>query len=117
MGTVARDGYGDVYVPGRRTTQAHRVAYEVFRGPIPEGLHIDHLCRVTCCVNPDHLEPVTPAENNRRAGSAVTHCSRGHEYTPENTYFRKGSDRRGNRDCLECRRIRKRESRARGANW
>lgn len=56
-----RGGYGH-FQHGR----AHRWAYEHFVGPIPEGLHIDHLCRVRCCVNPDHLEPVTPEENFRR---------------------------------------------------
>jgi hypothetical protein len=45
---------------------SHRAAYELFVGPIPEGLHIDHLCRNICCVNPDHLEPVTRQENVRR---------------------------------------------------
>lgn len=59
------DGYGKVTSQGRRTL-AHRVAYEHGRGPIPEGLQIDHLCRQPSCVNPDHLEAVTSAENVRR---------------------------------------------------
>jgi hypothetical protein len=49
---------------------AHRVYYERHKGPIPEGLYIDHLCRNPPCVNPDHLEPVTPAENIRRGRNA-----------------------------------------------
>lgn len=50
------------------TTMAHRRSYETFVGPIPDGLHIDHLCSVPSCINPAHLQPVTQAENNRRAG-------------------------------------------------
>jgi hypothetical protein len=56
---------------------AHRFAYEFLVGPIPDGLHLDHLCRVRHCVNPDHLEPVTVEENNRRSratrSKGVTH--------------------------------------------
>jgi len=54
-------------IGGRRWQQAHRVFYQLFRGPIPAGLHLDHLCRVASCANPDHLEAVTPAENHRRS--------------------------------------------------
>jgi hypothetical protein len=50
----------------KRTVQAHRVVYEAMKGPIPKGLTIDHLCQNTGCVNPDHMEPVTLAENLRR---------------------------------------------------
>jgi len=64
--------YGRFYVGGRggRYVQAHRWSYEASVGPIPEDLTIDHLCMVTPCVNPSHLEPVTQAENNRRAARA-----------------------------------------------
>jgi hypothetical protein len=67
-----RHGYGRFYVGGRggRYIQAHRWSYEASVAPIPAGLTIDHLCRVTRCVNPTHLEPVTGAENNRRAAEA-----------------------------------------------
>lgn len=61
-------GYG-VSWDGERTVVAHRLAYETFIGPIPEGLHLDHLCRVRACINPAHLEPVTQAENNRRSNA------------------------------------------------
>lgn len=100
IGPLRANGYG-MY----NHRPAHRVTYELLVGPIPDGLHIDHLCRVRHCVNPDHLEPVTQAENNRRAGAAKTHCPRDHEYTPENTYNKNGS-----RMCRTCHRDRSREA-------
>jgi hypothetical protein len=63
--TIDRGGYGAL-----NGSTAHRFVYEMYRGPIPEGLHIDHLCRVRHCVNPDHMEPVTKAENCRRGVNA-----------------------------------------------
>jgi hypothetical protein len=77
---------------------AHRVSYELFKGPIPDGLQIDHLCRTTACVNPAHLEAVTQLENARRASAEITHCKNGHEYTLETTY----RDRHGWRSCRVC---------------
>jgi hypothetical protein len=97
-------GYGRLYDSPGRLRYAHAIAWELYRGPIPEGTEIDHLCRVTICVNPDHLEPVTHRENMLRgkAPSAVnnrkTHCIRGHEFTAENTMHIKNGDRR----CRAC---------------
>ena len=88
----------------KRYSHGHRVAYNLFKGPVPEGLQIDHLCRNRRCVNPDHLEAVTQRENILRgmgfAAIAVrtNRCTRGHEYTPENTLRYSG----GKRDCRSC---------------
>lgn len=97
-------GYSVFQVDGRQVYM-HRWSYQHFIGPIPAGLQLDHLCRTTRCVNPAHLEPVTCGENIRRAAvryKSITHCKRGHEFTPENT--RVGSS--GSRNCLECQRLR-----------
>jgi hypothetical protein len=98
-------GYGKTH--GR---YAHRRAYELLVGPIPPGLELDHLCAVPLCVNPDHLEPVTRTENidrrTARLGGSPTSCSRGHEYTPENTYVYMRPGRNvPSRVCRACNRI------------
>ena len=93
------------------TSYAHRVAWMLERGPIPEGLELDHLCKNKLCVRPGHLEPVTHVENVQRAGSwwrAQTHCKNGHEYTEETTLWW-----RGNRRCLICKRAAARRYNAR----
>ncbi len=98
-------GYGKISVNGRDLL-AHRVAYEAFVGPIPDGLELDHLCRVRACCNPAHLEPVTRAENHRRAlpfrtgyvpFNASETCPRGHSRA-ENTYVAPS----GHRKCRPC---------------
>lgn len=108
-------GYGQFGV-GRRLVLAHRWSYEWHNGPIPAGLHLDHLCRVRNCVRPDHLEPVTNRENNRRGDTgaherAKTHCPQGHPYDETNTYSTPGVE--NSRACRECMRRRMREYRLR----
>lgn len=80
------------------TMWAHRYAYMVLVGPLPEGLVLDHLCKNPICVNPSHLEPVTQSENARRGGVMKGYCRKGHFFTPETTLNRKG----GKRECLIC---------------
>jgi hypothetical protein len=105
QGSTDKDGYGQIGGPsphtGKQTMlKAHRVAYELFVGPIPPGLTIDHLCRNTKCTNPVHLEVVTDDENRRRSPAqaaatreraaqqrSATHCKNGHLRTPENFYY------------------------------
>jgi len=101
-----KNGYAKVSV-NRVMRSAHRVSYETFVGPIPDGLELDHLCRVRACIRPSHLEPVTHAENTRRAAHAITHCPQNHEYTQANTY-----QYRNMRYCRACDRERKRSARA-----
>lgn len=92
--------------------RAHRVAYELLVGPIPEGLVLDHLCRVRHCVNPDHLEPVTKRENERRGKCGelfvrVRTCLRGHELSASNVYMWGNPPRRYCRKCYLTRKKRK----------
>lgn len=99
-GGLDRDGYGQFW--DGRTVHAYRYGYEVFKGAIPSGMQLDHLCRNKKCVRPDHLEPVTVGENKRRWAASITHCSWGHEYNKANTYVRAN----GSRKCRECARLR-----------
>lgn len=81
----------------------HRYAYVSLIGTVPEGLELDHLCRVRHCANPEHLEIVTPTQNKNR--TRKTHCIHGHELTEENTvWFFPPSQPFGIRGCIQCRR-------------
>lgn len=101
---ITDKGYGTFSLNGKMR-KAHHIAYELLVGPRPDGLVIDHLCRVRNCVNPDHLEWVAAETNTLRGFSPSakcarkTYCKRGHEFTPENTYIRKS----GARTCRQCR--------------
>lgn len=115
IGGIQSGGYGHVVDKRPRDEKrhrmmlAHRFVYEELVGPIPDGLHLDHLCRVRPCVNPEHLEPVTVLENNLRSAHCnKTHCKHGHALTGENSYVQGRS-----RECRTCRRIQQRRFRAR----
>jgi hypothetical protein len=106
---VPGPGYGSIRLPNGHRTGAHRAVFEILVGPIPEGTELDHLCRFTLCVNPAHLEPVTHKINMRRGhtlnrlNAAKTHCIRGHEFTPENTYVWHPGKPEQSRICRQCR--------------
>ena len=117
-GTTPR-GYGRFMVGSRsdgsrRLVYPHRLAYELVVGPIPEGFSIDHLCRTPSCVNPAHLEAVTPRVNVLRGVSPAASqarqvaCLYGHAFDEANTYV----DPRGRRNCRACRRARERRTAA-----
>ena len=111
-------GYGQFKIGGRYRS-AHRLAFEYFKGMIPENLECDHLCRAAHCVNPDHIELVTHSENVRRGTcpqqirqrqTSKTECPLGHPYDHANTYTRSN----GARYCRKCGSIRERRRRLNG---
>lgn len=116
-------GYGRFNISDRVPMLAHRVSWLLMVGEIPDGLPLDHLCRVPSCVSWLHLDPVTPRENTLRGQTQgaisvrTNRCKRGHEFTPDNTYYWSGG-----RACRTCclarnaaRRQRERTARLRAA--
>jgi HNH endonuclease len=101
--STLRKGYIRVRCDGK-DIMLHRLIYEHFRGPVPQGLLLDHLCRNPGCCNPDHLEPVTSRENTMRGNTLARRwatadcCVNGNPWIPETTLRRKGGARR----CRIC---------------
>lgn len=104
---INAEGYGDLVWDGRGA-RAHRVFYQLYRGPIPSGLTLDHICRVRHCVNPDHLRPLSNRDNILAGVSPVAVnaskrcCLRGHD----DWVVLPGKFGRTRRECLTCRKIR-----------
>lgn len=107
-------GYGKISVRNK-SKWVHRVAYEIAYGPIPEGMDVDHLCRVRCCVNPMHLEAVSRRVNLLRGETVTakhasqTHCKRGHPLSGGNLRIEDKGMGLQARQCRECDKIRVRE--------
>ena len=113
-GAIIPNGYGvGPSVGGSHL--AHRVGWTLYRGPIPEGMYIDHLCRVRSCVNPDHLRPVTPKQNSLENSESrpsknarKAQCPKGHPYSGENLWIRYQAGK-PSRHCRACTRAQKRD--------
>lgn len=103
IGSRSAEGYGNLRLPGNKVRYAHRISYQLTKGEIPQGLVIDHLCRVRNCVNPDHLEAVTFGENVRRGAQAYglhkRTCPNGHDVT-DSANVR--ITNRGHKRCRAC---------------
>lgn len=117
--------YGIIGSGGKRggVMYVHRVVHESEIGPIPDGFQVDHLCGNPLCCNPAHLEAVPPGTNNARSASPTsenikkTHCPREHEYSPENTGYRRGTTWRYCRTCAREAQRAKREQGISYAEW
>lgn len=112
-----RFSFGSDRTGTKREVLAYKYIYESLHGLVPQGLELDHLCRVRACCNPDHLDPVTHAENMKRSPltndgrlgavhAAKTHCPNGHPYDEENTKVSTQRNGWAHRTCRACQRIR-----------
>ena len=121
VGWTDDKGYGRIKFGSRKGARVHRVLFEQIRGPVPVGKELDHLCRVRCCLNPAHLEPVTHAENCRRGNGGHQYrdritCGRGHALDEANTHWLQIPGKANSiRRCRICGRDKMREYRAKRA--
>lgn len=111
LGGLTSCGYG-AFAPVNKGEKAHRWAWMLYRGPIPEGMVIDHMCRVRSCVNPDHLRVVTPTQNTLENSASLqsqnakkTHCKNNHLLAGDNLYVNKHKDGTEARACRTCKRV------------
>ncbi len=114
-GWMNSEGYGRMWLNRHHNRRAHKIAYEQEHGAVPEGLVLDHLCRNRRCVNPNHLEPVSPYENVSRSplyNGNKTHCTNGHLFTEASTYWYPRKYGAKSRVCRTCRRERLQKYRA-----
>lgn len=114
-GHIDKDGYGKFSIR-EKVWYAHRFAYTLTKGNIPNGLNLDHLCRNRACINPNHLEAVTHLINVKRGNAGLherikTHCRQGHKYSKKNTRYAKENGFI-KRVCRTCKRERARALRA-----
>ena len=104
------DGYAFMYYPPKRKAiKAHRAAWMLANGPVPEGMVLDHICRDRACINLEHLRVVTQQENIMAGLHNIdnrSHCNQGHPFIKENIMVRKN----GKRECAECNRERARRN-------
>ena len=108
-------GYGLINIDGV-PRRAHRVAYELEVGPVPKNHDLHHLCENRRCVNPKHLEPLSRSAHMAQTPAWIgnkTHCSKGHEYTNQNTIWKQGKYRRCRTCWNEAEKLRRRKVRAR----
>ena len=107
-GNSRTNGYARMYYPPKKKAiKAHRAAWMLANGPVPEGMVLDHICRNRACINVDHLRVVTQQENimaGRHSIDNRSHCNQGHPFIKENIMVRKN----GWRECAECNRVRAR---------
>ena len=111
QGSKLSNGYGQLFDGERKNAMAHRTSYRAFKGEIPAGFQVDHLCKTVACINPDHLEAVPPRVNNARSDSPTainarkTHCIHGHPFDAASV---RQDSRQGLRECRRCRELRNR---------